>query len=312
MLAAAAAALVHAAAAEEGGSGHYVPGTNASFIDVLTGTPSFTYMNIPYFYDASRGASRRLQLGGVVAAGVEASVRADASLFVYEPPWKPLGASYGAAVAIPYVSMEVSGSVQPGRFARLARSVRDTADGIGDISILPIMLGWHEGDLKWGTNLTVYAPTGDFTPGRLANIGKNFWTFEPAVNISWLSTTIGVEATAFAGIDFNTRNAATDYQSGDQAYLDVTLAQHLPLLGGIAGLGANAFFYQQISGDSGSGAALGSFEGHTAGVGPVLSYIYRLGKADLVAEAKWLPELAVENRLKGDGLYLKLAISAAF
>ncbi len=93
-------------------------------------------------------------------------------------------------------------------------------------------------------------------------------------------------------------------------HFDATVAQHLPLGKlGVAGVGANAFYYQQITGDSGSGAMLGDFEGRTIGVGPVLSFIAKLGKADLAAELKWLPELDVQNRLKGDYVWFKLGLS---
>ena len=87
------------------------------------------------------------------------------------------------------------------------------------------------------------------------------------------------------------------------------MAEHLPLAKlGVFGLGANAFFYQQITGDSGSGALLGDFEGRALGVGPVLSYATKIGKTDVIAEAKWLPELDVENRMKGDYVWVKLAV----
>jgi hypothetical protein len=145
----------------------------------------------------------------------------------------------------------------------------------------------------------------------LANVGKNFWTFEPGLSVSWLSSKIGTEVSLFAGFDFNTKNDKTDYQSGNVFHLDATVAQHLPLLGGFVGVGANAFYYQQVSGDSGSGAKLGGFEGRTIGVGPVLSYATKIGrhkKTDLVAELKWLPELDVAKRLQGDTIWFKLAL----
>jgi hypothetical protein len=301
------------ASAEESAGGHYIPGATADFLDALPGTPgALSYMNVPYFYDGSRSRSRGLDFGGVIALDVSAQVRADTSLLLYETEWRFLGAEYAVGVAIPWVSVEVSGTVQPGRFARLTRRVNDKAEGLGDIQLIPIMLGWQSGDLKWGTNFSIYAPTGEFEAGRLANVGKNFWTFEPSANISYLSTTNGIEATAFAGIDFNTENTDTDYQSGEAFHLDVTLAQHLPLFGGIAGIGANGFYYQQLTGDSGSGAVLGSFKGQTLGVGPVVSYVYRIEGATFLSEVKWLPELAVENRLKGDGVFVKVGFSAQF
>ena len=67
----------------------------------------------------------------------------------------------------------------------------------------------------------------------------------------------------------------------------------------------------ELAGDSGSGARLGDFEGMTAGVGPVLSYAAKVGRnktTDLVAEVKWLPELDVNKRLKGDMIWFKLAL----
>jgi hypothetical protein len=185
----------------------------------------------------------------------------------------------------------------------------DTSVGLADLMFYPFMLGWTNGpDLKYDARLGIYAPSGEYEQGALANLGKNYWTFEPGLSFSWLSSKIGTEVSLFAGLDFNTRNDATDYQTGTEFHLDGTVAQHLPLFSGFIGVGANGFFYQQITGDSGSGAKLGSFKGQTAGVGPVLSYVHKVGKATLAAELKWLPELVVENRLKGDWIWFKLGL----
>ena len=128
-------------------------------------------------------------------------------------------------------------------------------------------------------------------------------------SVSWLSSKIGLEVSAFAGIDFNTRNEDTDYTTGTQAHFDFTVAEHLPLWGGFIGIGFNGFYYDQITGDSGSGAKLGDFEGRTLGVGPVVSYATKLcGKYDFVTEIKWLPELDVEKRTEGDYVWCKLAL----
>lgn len=301
--------VARATHAEEGAGGHYLPGATADFIDMLPGQPGFAYANLPLYYHGSVGGSRSLEFGGLVASNVTATIWGDTSLLLYETPWRILGGEYAAAIAIPYLSVDVKGSVKAGP---LDKSMSSSASGIGDIELFPAMLVWKEGDLKWGGNFGIYAPTGGFAVGSLANTGKNFWTFEPGVNFSYLSTKNGLELTGFAAVDINTSNDATAYQSGAQFHLDLTAAQHLPLWGGIAGIGANFFYYQQVSGDSGSGAKLGSFEGMTVGIGPVLSYVYPLGKANLAAEAKWLPELDTNNRLKGDIAWLKLAVNMPF
>jgi hypothetical protein len=150
--------------------------------------------------------------------------------------------------------------------------------------------------LKYDVRLSIYTPSGEYKTSQLANLGKNYWTFEPGFMASWLSSKIGTEASLYAGVDFNMKNDETDYQTGTQFHVDIPVAQHLPLLGGFIGVGANGFYYQQITGDSGSGARLGDFEGRDVGVGPVLSYATKIGSRDLVAELKWLPELDVEKR----------------
>ena len=72
--------------------------------------------------------------------------------------------------------------------------------------LYPFMLAWGNGDLKYDVRLGVYAPTGDYEKGKLANLGKNYWTFEPAVSLSYMSSKMGFELTTFAGADFNAEN----------------------------------------------------------------------------------------------------------
>jgi len=294
--------------AEEGGSGHYMPGGAASFVDALPGKPGLAVANYFNFYDASAGISRQLPFGGLVTAGIDATAYSDTVVALYQTPLKLLGGYYALGVAIPYIWMEVKGTVTT---ATGTLKVRDTANGIGDITLYPFMLGWTglNGNLKYDARLGIYAPTGYYKKGRLANVGKNYWTFEPAVSVSYISSKIGLELSAFAGMDFNTENNDTDYRSGTQFHLDLTVAEHLPLFGGVIGLGGNGFYYQQITGDSGSGARLGDFKGRTLGIGPVLSYATKIWKKDLVAEVKWLPEMDVEKRLKGDILWFKLGMA---
>ena len=154
--------------------------------------------------------------------------------------------------------------------------------------------------------LTAYAPTGDYEVGRLANTGKNFWTVEPTLGLRYLGQKNGREASLFVGADFNEENSGTNYKSGTQFHLDGTLAQHFPAFGGLAGVGVSAYYYKQVTGDTGDGATLGDFEGKTVGVGPVASYAGKLGGHDIVAELKWLHETDTEKRLEGEFVWLKV------
>ena len=224
--------------AEEGGSGHYLPGAMASFIDALPGREAFAYVNAVTYYNGSASGSRRLNPGGQVVANINGTVYADSSTLLYQTSWKILGGQYAAAVTIPYVSMTVDGDVQIGP---ITGKRRGTASGLGDIEVQPLMLGWTNGDLKFGATFGVYVPTGEYEKGALANVGKNYWTFEPGLSVSWLSSRIGTEVSLFAGYDSSTKDKLTDYQSGDVFHLDATLAQHLPLFGGSIGVGQMPF-----------------------------------------------------------------------
>ena len=294
--------------AEEGASGHYAPGANASFIDTLPGKPGLAIANFFNFYDASASGSKQLPSGGLITAGLDATAYSDTIVALYQTPLKLLEGYYAVGLAIPYVWMRAKGEITGPLGNTITK--RDKASGIGDILFYPFMLGWTglKGDLKYDVRLGIYAPTGEYDKGELANVGKNYWTFEPAVSLSYISSKIGLELTAFAGMDFNTKNAETHYQTGTQFHLDLTAAEHLPLFGGVIGVGANFFYYQQISGDSGSGATLGDFKGRTVGIGPVLSYAMKISGKDVVAELKWLPEIDVKNRLEGDYIWFKLGM----
>ncbi len=306
-LALATALLPPALRAEEGAGGHYLPGATATFIDTLPGKPGIVVANAFTYYDG-KASGKSLEYAGLVTLNAHATVYADTLFGIYQTPLQLLSGNYAVAAAIPFIWLDVSGTVTLPIGPPAKRS--DSASGLGDITLYPFMLGWTNAmDLKYDVRLGIYTPSGDYTAGKLANTGRNYWTFEPAVSLSWLSTKIGTEVSVFTGLDFNTKNNATDYESGTSFHLEGTVAQHLPLgKAGIIGVGANGFLYQQISGDSGSGATLGDFEGRTAGVGPVISFATKIGKADVAAEVKWLPELNVEKRLKGDTIWFKLGV----
>lgn len=106
----------------------------------------------------------------------------------------------------------------------------------------------------------------------------------------------------------NSRNEATDYQSVSLLYVDASVQQLFPVGRGYLGVGLNAFALHQVTPDTGSGAVLGGFDGRSLGIGPALTYIAPLPKGSLALEARWLPELETQNRVRGDYFWLKGAI----
>jgi hypothetical protein len=299
------ALLPSAIQAEEGGSGHYFPGAMSSFMDSVPTKEGFVVRYNFLHYDGDVSVTRNIPVARLVAAGLSADSWGHGLTFLSRPPLD-LGDrwSYALSATVPFISMDVSASLTEGPVT-VRRS--SSLDALGDIVLMPLMLNYNiSPNLNVNFRGAVYAPTGDYEVGRLANTGKNFWTIEPTVGLVYLGMTNGIEASLYLGADFNTENPDTDYQSGSVFHLDGTLAQHFRLAGGLAGLGVNGFWYDQFTGDSGAGAILGSFESMTTGVGPVISYVFKLGKVDLVAEAKWLKEIETDKRLKGDTFWFKL------
>jgi len=300
--------LAGSAAAEEGGSGHYLPGSMASFVDGIPLKEAFIVRANVVNYNGSISAKKPIPFGGRTTLGADATSWGYGLTLLWRPPLE-IGKdwSYAMSATIPYIMMDVSADVEAtaGNVSS-AVSRSSSTNGLGDIVLMPLMLNYNvHPDFNVNFRVGAYAPTGDYKVGRLANTGKNFWTIEPVLGLMYFGQKNGFEASAFFGADFNTENEDTDYQSGTQAHVDGTLAQHFPLFGGLAGAGVSAYYYKQVTADSGDGATLGDFKGKTVGVGPVVSYVTDICGHDTIFELKWLHEVETENRLKGDIVWFK-------
>jgi hypothetical protein len=288
--------------AEESGSGHYDPGQTADFADALPGFPSLLYENTFTYYNGSASAGRGFPIIGRVALNLQSTSYTESSSLLWETPLKVFDGYYTVFASIPYTWLTISGDLQtPGRLVHTT----DSASGLGDIYLAPVTVGWKKGDFLWDWRFGIYASTGDFNKTSLANPGLGYWTFEPEVTFSWLSSKIGTEISVFLGLDFNTENSSTNYKSGNILHIDYTIAQHVPCLGGSVGVGANGYWYRQITGDSGSGAVLGPFEAEQVGIGPVLFHTRTMGKTTLIIDVKWLPQIGVENTTEGNYVWAK-------
>ncbi len=292
--------------AEEGGSGHYLPGSMASFMDGVPPTETFLIRYNFAYWDAEVDANRTLPIAGLLTAGADVTTYANGITMLWRPSWGSINDcwSYAMSATVPYVDLDITANVIT-PLGTIRRS--DEITGIGDIVLMPFMLNQHlSSDFNINYRLGVYAPTGRYEVGRLANTGKNYWTLEPAIAFMYFGQKNGREASLFIGGDYNFENPDTDYQTGVQLHADGTLAQHFPLWGGLAGVGVNGYWYEQVEGDSGSGATLGDFKARTAGLGPVISYTTKFDSFDLIAELKWLHEFEVKKRPEGDYVWFKM------
>jgi hypothetical protein len=291
--------------AEEGGSGHYQPGAMASFADGVPLEETFIVRYNFLMWDASADATRTIPIANLLTLGADIESYANGITLLWRPPFGEINDcwSYAMSATIPYVDLDITADV----VTPLGTAKRgDSISGIGDIVFMPVMLNQNiSDDFNINYRLGAYAPTGRYELGRLANTGKNYWTLEPTVGFMYFGKKNGREASLFLGGDYNFENPDTNYKTGVQLHADGTLAQHFPLWGGLAGVGVNAYWYEQVEGDSGSGATFGDFKARTAGLGPVLSYASKIGDVDVIGELKWLHEFETRNRPEGDYVWFK-------
>jgi hypothetical protein len=287
--------------AGEGGTSHILPGANATLVDLPPTAPGFFAK--PMFLNYRGDASKRVP----TAAGVVANMNVEASTLVlgggYGFEQTALGGAHVAAAAfLPYTSLDISANSEVLGGIR----VNSQVSGFGDLTLVPVMLAWKSGDWQYDFLMPVYAPTGSYQLGRLGNPGLNYWTVDPIAGAAYSNAKSGLNAAVHVGYAMNTGNDDTHYRSGNVLHLDASVQQIFPLGSGFANLGAEAWYFDQVSCDSGAGASLGCFKGRTAGIGPVLGYIQPIGQQKLIFEFKWLAELDTQNRLKGDYLWLKM------
>ena len=286
----------------EGGTSHVIPGSLATLADNPPASGPVTFVK-PMYMHYSGSISAQIPTAAGLAGDVDASSNTFALALGHSFGTEVLGATYTMVAALPYTWLNITGNVQAGP---VTRRVKSSVDGFGDLTLIPTMMAWKSGNWQYNFILPIYAPTGSYEKGRLGNPGLNYWTFDPMAGVVY-SNDKGLNALLHAGLAINTENNATNYRSGNLLHFDGAVQQVLPVGKGFMTLGAEAFYFQQVTCDSGTGATLGCFKGRTAGIGPVLGYILPFSKTEqLVVELKWLPEIDTKNRLNGDYIWLKM------
>jgi hypothetical protein len=288
-LALALAALPLAVSASEGGKSAYVNGAEG-FMAGAVPPPGNYFLNYVVNYNADKFNDGS---GNNMIPGFKLNIWADVLRFLKVTEHQILGGNWGWHVFVPLVHVDVTvpPPVGPG----------DGSKGsIGDVLFSPFIVSWHHSkNLHSVAAFDIYTPTGSYDKYRLANVGLNYWTFQPVYAVSYLSDG-GWEASAKFMYDFNTTNDDTDYKSGQAFHFDYTFAKHFP---GWA-LGVGGYYFTQTSGDSGASAPPNGFKGKAFAVGPQV--MFDVGKVKAILKYQW--ETGTENRPQGNNFWFKLIV----
>lgn len=141
-------------------AGHYPAGAEGIKGASLP-PPGLYFRDYTFFYTADRFKN------GPPEFDITACLNAPRLIWMTD--WKVLGADYGMDVIIPFGYMDWDAGA-PGAMAG------DSYFGLGDIQIEPLLLSWHLPQMDLAAGYAVWAPTGDFSPGRPDLLAKGFWS----------------------------------------------------------------------------------------------------------------------------------------
>jgi hypothetical protein len=311
----------HARAAEDA-AGFYLLGTKTAMSGYVP--PPGTYVtDLNYFYSGSAGGNAAVgialrQTGAI--AHIDANISIDANAYINAPialwiaPEKVLGGNIGFGVMVPMGYKRVDVGIDA--FANISlpngidipinghRDFDDNSVKFGD-PLLNALIGWHDGNWHWTVGGLLNVPIGPWNTDSITNVSFHHWGLDTTGAVTWLDPASGHEISVATGFTFNWENPATDYKTGTEFHVEWGLIQHLSKT---VSLGLAGYHYQQVTGDSGSGARLGPFEGRVTALGPVLTYAFECGKIPISTQWEWMHEFDVKNRAEGDAGILTISM----
>lgn len=267
--------------ATESGGGAYPNGAE----DFMTGAlpPPGTYvLNYFSYYHAARLKDNR---GDSAPFDFDVESFADSVRVLHMTKQRVFGADWGMHILVPFVKVHAS---TPGGIG--------SKTGIGDVVINPFLLGWHFTNWHIAAGIDTVVPVGAYNKNDIANIGRNYWTFEPILAVTYLNSE-GWEASAKFMYDFNTKNTATDYRSGQEFHFDYTLGKKINNMN----IGVGGYYYKQITDDALGGETVHDNKGQVFAFGPQ----FRYGLKNMAFTLKYQWETLAKNRPQGEQFWFK-------
>jgi hypothetical protein len=270
--------------ATEGGGGAYPNGAEDFMMGALP-PPGTYFLDYVDYYSAT---SLKGHGGDDLVPKFDLDVAVNVFRLVHVTKYEILGASWGMHAFLPLMHMNVDATMG-----------EDDRSGMGDIIVDPFILGWHSKNLHITTGLDIYLPLGSYDDDRLANIGRNYWTFEPVAGVTYLSDN-GFELSGKFMYDFNLKNTDTEYKSGQEFHFDYTAGYHVDKN---LAMGLGGYYYYQTTNDEKNGDKVGAdgFKGRVMAIGPQAAYNYK----NMAFTLKWQKEFEAKNRPQGNNFWGK-------
>jgi hypothetical protein len=114
-----------------------------------------------------------------------------------------------------------------------------------------------------------------------------------------------LEFSGVLGFTYNWENTHTNYKNGVDSHLDWAVSQ---FLNDNWEIGVVGYVYYQLTGDSGSGNRVGSFESRVASVGPEVGYVFKYHGQAAYLNLRGYWEYWAQNRVEGYALFATVSI----
>ncbi len=293
--------------AGEGYNNHY-PGGQEDFAIRPEKPASLFVTNYFELYNATtlrNNSGNKASIPGLGDVDFKLNVVSNSTRFIKLTPYKFLGGNLSLTAIVPFVNVHTSMSAGPVDMGS------QTKTGLGDIEVGAGLTWFPSKTFYHGVNFDIVMPTGAYDKDDMANIGRNYWSFNPFYVFSYLgdkdSVIPGFEVSAKVMYWINTINAATSYTSGQEFSTDYLIGQHF----GRWCVGANGHFLYQTTDDKQYGrTAVDPISGQRTGVrgkflsiGPVVSYKFDGGG---FVSVKYQFDVIAKNRPEGEKFWLNI------
>lgn len=279
--------------ATEGGQNAAPVGVNTVLPGILPAPGHSVYLDYFQFYNADTNANGT---GKNSVPDFSAKTIINASRFLYT--WKPGfdGFHITSGFILPIVlQASVSTETRKGRNG-----------GLADITLQPLAVSYValQRHLFTWAGVDIFVPTGQYSKTNMVNIGRNYFTFSPDFNLTYLASS-RLQLSFHAQIEFHTTNQVTDYHSGDLGFassaVDYVMFPNIPRLH----FGLQGYALKQFTDDTQYGEVFkNGYRGQAFAVGPQIRWDWSHGGIAL----KWQHEFLVRNRTKGDRIWVQFAL----
>ncbi len=297
-------ALATQAQASENAASLYLLGSGGPGAAILPPVRGVFVDSTMYFYSGSAGGGRTFNFNGNLVANADGTIAADFATLLWTPSTHFAGGTLALGAVVPFgaLSLDANAVITGPRGRQISGQISESsftlADPIGTAS-----LGWKKGDFSWQLATLLNVPIGQYTPGSLVNLSFHRWAGDVSLAGTWHDMKSGWDVSGKLGTTFNGTNHDTQYTTGTELHLEGAVAKEVAK--GFW-LGAQAYYFDQLSGDSGPGAKLGPFKGREFGVGGTASHDFVIGKTPGTVRLRALGDISATNRLKGKSVWLEI------